>query len=175
MFLLLTVVVLGTVFAGGRLVTAQESETASHPAVGSWLVETDPADADYYPRMITLSADGSALFISGHQTTAVGAWTPASDTTADLTFTQVTDGPAYIKIRAGIEIAPDGQSLTGTFTFEAVFDPAGGGTSGEIGPGTITGTRMVAEAPGTPTSSFEEFFAVPGATPEATPEATPAP
>jgi len=86
-----------------------------------------------------------------------------------VTFTVVTDGPAQIVIRASIEVAADGQSFTGTFTDEFVFDPAGGGTSGEIGPGTITGTRLEAKAPGTPAMTFEEFLPQPKETPEATP------
>jgi len=50
-----------------------------------------------------------------------------------------------------------------------VFDPAHGGTSGEIGPGNVEGARMAAEAPGTPAASFAEFFRSPMGTPEATP------
>jgi len=99
----------------------------------------------------------------------VGTWEPAGDTSANLTFTVVGHGPGSIVIRASIDVAPDGQSFTGTFTNEFVFDPAGGGTSGEIGPGSIEDTRFAAEAPGTPVASFEEFFAAPSATPEATP------
>lgn len=163
-------VLLGTLLTGeGRFVTAQEIELADHPARGSWTVASDPGDTEYSPRLAILSADGGAFFVSGYQYTGVGRWEPTGETTAAVTFTVVTDGPAQIVIRAGIEVAPDGQSFTGTFTNEAVFDPAGGGTSGEIGPGTLDGTRLAAEAPGTPAMSFEEFFPQPEGTPEATP------
>ena len=118
---------------------------------------------------MTLAADGTALFVSGRATMGVGAWEPAGDTAANVAFTVVTDGPAYIVIRATLETAADGQSFTGTFTDEMAFDPAGGGTGGQIGPGTLTGTRLIAEAPGTPSLSFAEFFAPPGGTPAATP------
>jgi len=164
------VVLLGTLLiGGGRFVTAQEIEMADHPARGSWTVASDPGDAEYSPRLAILSADGGAFFVSGYETTGVGAWEPTSDTGANVTFTVVTDGPAQIVIRASIEVAPDGQAFTGSFTNEAIFDPAGGGTSGEIGPGTLAGTRLAAEAPGTPVMTFEEFFAPPAGTPEATP------
>lgn len=167
--LFLAVVMLGTLVGGGRSAVAEETEFANHPANGSWMVASDPGDAEYSPRLITLSADSSAFFVSGYATTGVGTWEPAGDTSANLTFTVVGDGPGSIVIRASIDVAPDGQSFTGTFTNEFVFDPAGGGTSGEIGPGSIEGTRFAAEAPGKPVASFEEFFAAPSATPEATP------
>jgi len=165
------VVLLGIVLiGGGRFATAQDDGPAEHLARGSWNVTSDPGDAEYSPRLVILSADGGAIFVSGYENTGIGAWEPTSETTASVTFTVVTDGPAQIVIRANIEVSPDGQAFTGTFTNEILFDPAGGGTSGEIGPGTLSGTRLSAEAPGTPTQTFEEFFALPGATPEATPE-----
>ena len=167
---LAVVVLLGVALVGGsHFASAGETATGSHPAVGSWLVSSDPGDAEYSPRLMTLAADGTAMFVSGETTTAVGAWQPTGDTSAAASFTLVTNGPAYIVIRAAIDLAPDGQSFTGTFTLEAVFDPAGGGTSGEIGPGTIDGTRLVAEAPGTPVASFEEFFPPAEGSPGATP------
>ena len=168
--LLLSVVLLGTLAGGGHFAVAQETDAADHPAKGAWMVTSDPGDAEYLPRLATLSADGSAFFVSGYQTTGIGTWEPTGETTATLTFTVVGDGPGHITIRASVEIAPDGQAFTGTFTTEIVLvDPAGGGTSGEIGPGTLEGTRLAAEAPGTPTMSFEEFFAPPESSPEATP------
>lgn len=155
---------------GGGLSAAQDPVSDQHSAVGSWSVESDLPDAEYTPRLVTLAADGSAIFVSGRQTTGIGAWQPIDDTTAMLTFAITTDGPAYILIRAQIELAADGTSFTGIFTMEAVFDPAGGGTSGEIGPGKLDGTRISAEAPGTPAASFEEMFPQPEGTPIATPE-----
>lgn len=168
--LLSAVVLLGALlFGGGRFAAAQEIEMAEHPARGSWTVASDPGDTEYSPRMMILSADGGAFFVSGYRYTGVGRWEPTGETTAAVTFTAVTDGPAQIVIRASVEVAADGQSFAGTFTDEFVFDPAGGGTSGEIGPGTTTGTRLAAEAPGTPAMTFEEFLPQPEGTPEATP------
>ena len=163
------VVLLGIVFGVGGRFAAAGTESDAHPAVGSWLVASDPGDAEYFPRLMTLSADGTAMFVSGEKATGVGAWEATGDATADLTFTVVTNGPAYLVIRVAIEVEADGQSFSGTFTLEAVFDPAGGGTSGEIGPGTIDGTRLVAEAPGMPVASFEEFLPPADGTPAATP------
>ncbi len=168
--LLSAVVLLGAVLiGGGHLAGAQEIEMADHPAVGAWAVESDPGDASFSLTSVTLAADGTALYISPNADVGVGVWAPTGETTANLTFRAATNGPAYILIRVGIDVPPDGVTFTGTFTAEAVFDPAGGGTSGQIGPGSVTGTRMMAEAPGTPAMTFEEFLAPPAGTPEATP------
>lgn len=166
MFLLSAVVLLGIALSGRlHFAAAQDPSDPDHPARGSWLVESDPGDAEYSPRMMILSRDGSAVFVSGQTTTAVGGWEPTGDATAIATFTVVTNGPAYIVVRASLDVAPDSQSFTGMFTFEAVFDPAGGGTSGEIGPGTLTGARLTVEPPGTPVQSFADFFRLPDGTP----------
>ncbi len=165
------VIVFASLMIGvGRLAGAQDVNPGDHPARGSWNVTSDPGDTEYAPRLVMLSADGGAFFVSGEKLTGVGAWEPTGETTAIVTFTVVTNGPAQIVTRAAIEVSADGQAFTGTFTNEAVVDPVGGITSGELGPGTLTGTRMVAEAPGTPVETFDEFFALPGATPEASPE-----
>lgn len=157
----------------GRFGAAQTDAVNGHPAVGSWLVESDPDLAAISIRTLVVGADGTALAISSvapNGSTGAGVWEPTGDSSAILTFTLVTDGPAYIVLRASIDIAADGQSFTGTFTDEAIFDPTSPeGTGGEIGPGRLTGTRLTAQAPSTPVASFEEFFGVPEGTPSATP------
>ncbi len=62
--LLLTAVVLGTLI-GGRVVAAQDPEVAEHPAKGSWTIASDPGDTEFSPRLMILSADGGAIFVSG--------------------------------------------------------------------------------------------------------------
>ncbi len=173
--LLAAVVLVGAILTGGGgFGAAQDAGVKDHPAVGSWLVESDPDLEALSIRTLVVSADGTALAISSvapNGSTGAGVWAPSGDSSAILTFTLVTNGPAYIVLRASIDIAADGQSFTGIFTDEAVFDPTSPeGTGGEMGPGRLTGTRLTAQAPGTPSVSFEEFFSVPGATPAATPE-----
>lgn len=166
-------ILFATVLGGAHLATAQDQDAAAHPAIGTWTVESAPADVVTNFRTISLMADGTASIISTGQgedpIAALGAWEPTGDTSANLTFNMVTNGPAYITIRASLEFAEDGASFSGGYTMEAVIDPAGGISGGEIGPGTLDGTRLVVEAPGTPSESFEDFFAIPDA------EATPAP
>jgi hypothetical protein len=153
-----------------QLAAAQDRGIVTHPAVGSWRVHREPENSTYPVELMILSADGAVLdFGAFSGATGVGRWEPTSADAATVSFTVVTDGPAYIVIRASVAFAPDGQSFTGSYTDEMVFDPEHGGTSGQIGPGVVTGTRMTAEAPGTPVASFAEFFPNPSATPEATP------
>lgn len=167
--MLLIAVLLGGVAAGhGRFVAAQGTSMADHPAIGSWVVHRDPDISNWPNELMILSADGTAFDYGAYQSTGVGVWQPTGANTATVTFTVTSDGPAYIVIRASIEVAPDRHSYMGTFTIEAVFDPAHGGTSGEIGPGKVEGTRMMAQAPGTPKASLSEFFPNLG-TPVATP------
>lgn len=168
---LLASVLLG---GGAMAVSAQEQDATASPVVGTWVVAHEPADLSLGPSTLLLADDGSAVAIfvttdSPEGAAALGTWAATGETSADVTFVLVTNGPAQIVIRAAIEVSADGASFDGTFTQEMVFDPAGGGTSGEIGPGTWTGTRVTAEGPGEAVSSFEDFFAVPGETPEATP------
>lgn len=72
-------------------------------------------------------------------------------------------------VRADIEVAEDGQTLTATYTGE--FIGPDGTSTGEVGPGLAEGTRLAVEPQGTPIGSFEEVF---GEQPVGTPEATPA-
>lgn len=148
---------------------AQDPSATDQVAVGTWLVESNLGDAEYSIRLMTLGADGSAIFASGQQTTGLGSWEATSDTTAIATFAAVTNGPAWISIRVQLDFAPGGQSFAGVYTIEAILGSPDGETSGEIGPGTLSGTRLVAEAPGTPVASFEEFFPPQSGTPAATP------
>jgi hypothetical protein len=168
--LLLAAVILGSlVVAGGRFAAAQTPVQAGHPAVGSWMIHRTPANAVAWPNeLLVLNADGTAIEYGAYQTTGIGAWEATGDRTATVTFTLTTDGPAYVVIRASIEIAPDGKTLKGTYTAEFIFDPEHNGTSGQIGPGGITGERLTAQAPGTPAQSFDQFLP-PAGTPEATP------
>ena len=166
--LLSVIVLLGTILvSGGPLATAQDTDLADHPLVGSWIVDTDTENPENLLELATIFADGVALLSSADGTTGHGAWEPTGDDTANLTFLLVFEDGARLTIRASVEMAADGQSFTSPYTNE-FFDPAGQ-SSGEIGPGTAEGTRVEVEGPGTPVASFEEAFAAVEGTPEATP------
>lgn len=165
--------ILGLLLLGSGQATAQTTSAEGHLAVGSWHITTDPADPLVSFVTTALGVDGTVVNIIGDGTATIGVWAPTGDTTADITITATTDGPAIAIIRASVEVSADGQTISGTYTSEYVFDPAGGGTSGEIGPGTLTGTRLTVQAPGTPSASYADFFALPSDSGDATPEATP--
>ena len=162
-------IVFTAMIGAARLATAQDQDASVHPAIGTWIVESEPEDIVTNIRAISFEPGGTSSVISTGSgedpLAALGAWEPTGDTSVALTFTLVTNGPAYIIVRATLDFASDGSTFTGSYTMEMVFDPAGGGTSGEIGPGTLAGTRLVAEVPGTPATSFEDFFPAPEATP----------
>lgn len=167
------VLLAAAVIGGGHAATAQNPSLANHPAVGAWTVHRDPELTTAGAEQLVLAADGTAIDVGLYQTTSVGVWEPTGASTATVTLTaEVQNGPGNIVIRASITVAPDGKTFSGTFTSQITFDPEHNGTSGEIGPGKVTGARMVAQAPGTPAMSFQDFLRVPG-TPAASPVATP--
>jgi hypothetical protein len=170
-YLLPAVVLLAAaILSGGRGATAQNPDQANHPAVGTWIVHRDPEITTAGAELLVLHGDGTAVDIGAYQTTSAGGWAPTGPSTATVTLTaEVEDGPGNIVIRASITVAPDGKSFSGTFTSDITFDPAHNGTSGEIGPGKVMGSRMPVQAPGTPVMSFQEFLPHGGATPVATP------
>ena len=50
-------------------------------------------------------------------------------------------------MRGTFQVAPDGQSVTATYTLEY---SGGGAPAGQIGPGSASGTRVVVEPMGSP-------------------------
>ena len=161
----LVVLVAALIVGGGRLVTAHDTDVADHPLIGTWILVSDESEL---PDVIIFADDGGVTDVESGGAVQLGVWEPTGDTTANLTITAYSDEEGGFRIRARFEVAPDGQSFTATYTVE-LFDPATGESMGEYGPGTATGTRVVAEAPGTPMGSFEDLFSQFEGTPEATP------
>lgn len=149
---------------------AQDADGGEFPLVGTWQMTPDSTDPLGSFVLTSFGADGTVTNITTDGTTTLGAWTTTSETTADVTVLGTTNGPAFVVIRASLTVADDGQTLTGTYTSEYIFDPVGGGTSQEIGPGSVTGTKVTVSAPGTPVDTYASFFPQDGATPVATPE-----
>jgi hypothetical protein len=167
----IAMLVLGLLALGPTGTTAaQDAAERSHPLVGGWQMTSDPTDPLGSFVVTTFDADGTLSNITADGTATLGVWAPTGGDTADVTVLATTNGPAYVVIRASVTVAADGQTLSGTYTSEYIFDPAGGGTSREIGPGSLSGTRLAVSAPGTPVDSFTAFFPQPDATPGATPE-----
>jgi len=102
----------------------------------------------------------------------VGAWAATGERMASVTivFHEVDEALALESTsiaRVTVEVSADGQGFTAPYTIE--FVGPHGTASGELGPGTATGTRIVVEAMGTPEMTFGEFFAANDGAPAATP------
>ena len=159
---------IGVVAVGRTPVAAQEDATL-HPLVGVWEMSVDlGAGETGCPAQISFSPDHSSVQVDCEGVVAVGLWEPISDTTANLTITAYNPDQGRYMIRVSIEVAEDGQSFTGSFTFELIDAETGEGL-GQYGPGTATASRQTAEAPGTPVGTISDLFAQFEASPEATP------
>jgi hypothetical protein len=177
-----TVVVLltlmGALALGGHL-AAQDAATPEpmaqvategHPLVGTWIADTDLADPANPQETFIFTADGAFISVETGDA-ALGTWAATGASTAILTLAEFEvdeEGNALaITIRATIEVGADGNSFTAAYTLE-VTGPDGTST-GEAGPAQASGTRLVAEAPGTPVMTLDELFGEFEGTPEATP------
>ena len=161
----------GIVAAGVTSGSAQDTDMANHPVVGVWELSADLGDGDTSClSQVVFTADGGYIDVDCDAFVEVGVWEPTGPNTADLTITVKTVEDGSFRIRAAIEVAADGQSFTAPFTFE-LLDPTTGEGSGQYGPGLATGTRLVAEGPGTPVAPITDLFAQFEASPEATPAA----
>lgn len=171
--LLLSLVGIVAVVPARMGANAQDVSTQGHPLVGTWMIDNDPAADNDVPESVTFSSDGALVDVQGTET-MLGVWTPTGASTAVVMFSQyfADDSDAYdggFTIRATVEVSADGNSFTGEYTLE-VLNPDGTST-GQAGPGTVTGARVIAEAPGTPVMTIEELISsFSEGMPEATPE-----
>ncbi len=132
-----------------------ESSLAGHPLVGTWLIAEVKSPND--PFMVIFMSDGVAIQNDGSGGVAFAVWEATGPSTANATFhTRLEDGDHVenITIRAAFEVSEDGNSLSATFTAQLV--DANGEDYGELGPGEVTGKRMVVEPMGTPAGPLYE-------------------
>jgi hypothetical protein len=126
------------------------SATAASPAVGAWVltIVDNPTAA---PQEMILHADGTYFQWDGTGV-SVGAWEATGPTTGAITLVAYglddTGKVGHSTVRATFEVAPDGQSLSADYTLE--YFGADGSDTGQMGPGSVTATRVVVEPMGTP-------------------------
>lgn len=139
-----------------------ETAAADHPLVGSWIVdaETEPA-----PGLNIFTSDGTLFENRGDG--PVGAWSPTSATGADVLFHVPVEDPemgwvGFGTVRASVEVATDGESWSGTYTFEppAAMAEAMGVPLGELGPAEVTAQRIIVEPMGEPVAPMPDFSAM---------------
>lgn len=142
-------------------VSAQASD--EHPAVGAWIIDTSPEDATDVNELATV-APGGIITNAGPEGTAYGSWAATGERSADATFHYPLYDPecgclvGYGTIRAGIEVAEDGQSFAGTYTVEmpVAMAEAMGVPVGQLGPGDVTAQRITVEPMGKPVGPLPE-------------------
>jgi hypothetical protein len=146
--------------ASGTTATTEPSSTAgteAHPIVGTWNTETSSGD----PGDVVFSADGSVVSVDSDGA-SLGVWEPTGPSTVALMFSglipaeEAGSGGGRFTIRATLEVAADGQSFSGDYTVEVTG--VEGMPTGEYGPDSVTGTRVVVEPMGTPVGSLEDLF-----------------
>jgi hypothetical protein len=141
---------------------------ADHPLVGTWIL-TAASFPDDPPFLAIFSSDGTYQQVEYDGSVGFGVWEATGPTTANMSFMaqdQNDDGSfgGVATIRVSITVAEDGMTVTADFTVQFV---GGDFDSGELGPGSVTGTRMMVEPMGTPAGPLDVGD-------EGTPEATPA-
>ena len=149
-----------TIAAPGVVAQDESTSMAGHPMMGTWLIEPTTAEP---PELFFASADGIAAS-TGVEGTGFGSWTATGDRTADATvwFPMVDPQAGFLgmaTMRASVEASEDGQSFAGTYTVEppAAMAEAMGWPVGELGPGDVSGVRIVVEPMGEPVAPMPEM------------------
>lgn len=143
--------------------------TASSPLVGAWELQTQAGNPSNPPSVAVFHPDGTYYESDANGSDGAGTWQMTGPNTAILTIVfHGTDEKgnyvALIKVRATVTIDASGNSFTAPYTLE--FVTPGGKSTGQLGPVTATGTRIMAEAPGTPVGTVPPGgVPLPGATP----------
>jgi hypothetical protein len=148
------------IVAPGSLAQDESTSTAGHPMVGTWLIEPSTGEP---PELFFAGADGIAASTSA-EGTGFGSWTATGERTAEATirFPMVDPQAGFLgmaTMRASVEVSEDGQSFAGTYTAElpAAMAEAMGLPVGELGPGDVSGVRVVVEPMGEPVAPMPEM------------------
>jgi len=146
-------------FLPGRLASPQAAvgspspSPARSPLTGAWLVSLDLSRPSQPPAVVVFMQDGLAYQSNANGTDGAGAWQATGPRTAILTL-KFPESDAQGRftgtriVRATVTVDASGQHFTADHTIE--FVAASGQSTGQLGPGRAAGTRIVAEAPGTP-------------------------
>jgi hypothetical protein len=140
-----------------------------HPLVGTWVVDIDTTTTEDPPGLLTINADGTLRLTSCCDAPGAGAWRPTTRRTADATLLlPFFDEEGFIGFsiaRADVILSIDGLTFSATYTQE--IPDREGGTTGQLGPATATGSRLIVEPIGEPVAPL------PAAMPEASPTLEP--
>ena len=143
--------------------------------MGAWVLDSVPG-VQTDPLQLLLVGPGGILTDASDHGIGYGAWTGTGAGTADITFDTPLVDPAagflgFVRVRGRLEVAADGQTISGTYTvqFPTAMAQAAGMQEGEYGPNDVTGQRIAVESMGMPVGPLPQ-----GPGPSAAPGASPA-
>ncbi|HYI25218.1 MAG TPA: hypothetical protein VD767_07400 [Thermomicrobiales bacterium] len=125
--------------------SARQEVTATHPLVGTWIVDPEVDDLTNPPSFDAFMADGTLVNI-GSDGASVGSWESTGPQTASMTFAgpiQGDESGALFILRADLTVSEDGETLSGTHSFTIVA-PDGSVVAAFEG-GSASGVRLHAE------------------------------
>jgi len=162
----------------GGQVAAQDATPAAmatHPLVGTWIVDRNPADPSEMPTTNVLTADGGLIDPS---VGAAGVWAATGERTADFTLIAIfeqgmavtgqrTEGDgSYFLVRGSLEVDAGGDTATATVSQTHVAPD--GTVLDQMAQGTATYLRLKVEpqsAVGQPLAGFPAWTPQAAATP----------
>ena len=102
---------------------AAQDEADDHPLVGAWVVDPSPSEGEVPVEVMAFHPDGILVEVNP-DTGAIGLWEPTGERGAELKFMVPFSDPesedlsGLMTIRASLEVSEDGQTFSGTYTFE---------------------------------------------------------
>jgi len=144
----------------GRVSAQDETPTAGHPIVGTWIFDRDESDSADAPTIVVFNADGGLLDPSQG---VAGVWKPTGERTAAWTLIQFVAGgtQGYVAVRSNGEISDDDHTLAGPVSFTVIAPDGTVITSGE---GQSTAMRLQVEPVeegGKPLAGFPTWMPAP--------------
>jgi hypothetical protein len=148
------------------LASQEDTPTAGHPLVGTWIVDPEDNDPTNPPSFDSFMADGTLVNV-GSDGASVGSWVATGPNTATMTFTGLvadgTNATAFI-IRGSIEVDESGDQFTATHSFTLIGADGSVIMSAQGGGG--HGVRLQAEAPDQAGNSLPGYLTWTPAAPE---------
>lgn len=118
---LLAAILIGVLGIGRAVGGASAQDTATHPLIGTWVIDPEVEDPANPPSFDAFMADGTLVNV-GSDGASVGSWEPTGPRTATMTFAGLVAGQdgAFFVLRGNLEVDAAGETLTGSHSFTLV-------------------------------------------------------